>query len=107
MNDLDNHFCHIFERWKDVIASLEDEYDYDIYIRPLELQTVSDDPVVLTVIIPETMDEMLYESNYKIVLIDTIKKVTKLACEDIYFVTQSEMEQFYQECDKIDKEGDS
>lgn len=104
----DNHFSQIFDRWHEVIKTLEyyvpDEMDYNRYIRMLEVQTVSGDPVILTVIIPEEVDEKFYVENYKELLIDTIKRVVEINCNDIYFVTQSEMEKIYEECDEIDKE---
>jgi len=108
MKSTDNHFSQIFDRWHEVIKTLEyyvpDEMDYNRYIRMLEVQTVSGDPVTLTVIIPEEVDEKFYVENYKELLIDTIKRVVEINCNDIYFVTQSEMEKFYEECDEIDKE---
>lgn len=72
----DNHFSHIFDRWGEVINSLEfslsGESEYDIYISPLELQTVGGNPVALTVIIPEGMDSHLYDDKYKEILIQAI-----------------------------------
>lgn len=102
-----NHFCHIFDRWDEVIGSLEfslsGESEYEIYIKPLELQTVGGNPVALTVIIPDGMDSHLYDNQYKEVLVQAILNVTELNCKDIYFVTRSEMETFYKECEKDEK----
>lgn len=102
----DSHFCHIFDRWQEIIESLRDtldsESEYEVLIKPLEIQTVGNnciDPSVdISVIVPEEVDKQLYEDKYKKILIQAIHSVIGLSCEDIFFVTNSEMEAFYKQC---------
>lgn len=103
----ENHFCHILDRWEEVIKSLEfsltDESEFDTYISPLELQTVGGNPATLTVIIPDAMDSCFYSKKYGGMLMQAVLEVTELKCQDIYFVTKNEMEEFYKECEKDEK----
>ena len=101
----DNHFNYIFDRWQEILSSLESKLakeEYSIYINPLELQTISDKPIVLTVIVPEEADINLYEDKYKTLLLQAIHDVSDLSCKDIYFVTQSEIDEYYEECEIMD-----
>lgn len=103
----DKCFCNIFDQWQDIISSVEfslaNRKEYNDYIKPLELQTVGGKPMTLTVIIPEEVSEKLYEDKYKGVLIKAVQDVSDQKCEDIFFVTQSEMEDYYAECEKRDR----
>ena len=100
-------FDKVFANWRDVIEKMKtpdmDEDAFTSSIKPMWIQTISGNPIAMTIIIPDGMDSVGYDRCYKSAIISKILEVTGVEVEDVYFITESDMNEIYKMYDEEEK----
>lgn len=94
----------VFEKWNDVIDAMKWMYpsvdEQKKYIDGMKLQTCGSldgsSELSFTIIIPEGTSSADYEAVYKKELSYILAKISGYKCDDIIFITQSDMDKVYE-----------
>lgn len=98
--DVFKKYDTIFTNWNEIIEKLKtsniSEEAFENYIKPMWVQTVGGEPIVVTIITPNVTDSGDYDRYYKEAVITTIQEVAGVDISDVYFITEADMEKVYE-----------